>query len=278
MHHPGCLARFHPRRPGRRRLSPGRQVRLLCADRPAGAGATEPPKRDPVKGWTPEKRKQAYRRFGQIIIQVADELNVPANELLAYALKGEVPPQGRDQGFEDTKVPGQLALPAPAFPKTKSKVAAVAKPPRRKPADKRVVLRHNWSDAELEQLRNLAGKTPVKEIAAAIGVSVGAVYSKANEHKISLGGAPNDRGHVMWTQPRQDELRRLAGTMPSDEIGKLLGLSEDAIIKAGSRFKISLRFHRAAPAPVAKDNPGRAAFWTGERIMELRRLAEVERK
>ncbi len=47
--------------------------------------------------WTPEKLSKAHRLFGKIMIYVAEALQVPADELLEYGLKGVMPPMGEKQ-------------------------------------------------------------------------------------------------------------------------------------------------------------------------------------
>lgn len=59
--------------------------------------------------WTPEKLAKARRLFGKIMIYVAEALEVPADELLEYGLKGVVPPMGEKQRV------AQLQEPQPPF-------------------------------------------------------------------------------------------------------------------------------------------------------------------
>lgn len=47
--------------------------------------------------WTPEKIDKARRLFGKTMIYIAEALQVPADELLHYALDGEIPPMGKAQ-------------------------------------------------------------------------------------------------------------------------------------------------------------------------------------
>lgn len=199
------------------------------------------PQRDPVKGWTPEKRKKAYRRFGEIIIQVADELNVPANELLAYALKGEVPPQGRDQGFEDTKVPGQLALPAPAPAPKKAPQARSAKKaarPRVKAEPKQSGPKGPsiWTAEREAELRRLAGTMKRADLADAMGLSDAAVAKAGAHFNVSLKHTPADS----WTDERVAELRRLAEVerLPGPELAKRLGVKPSSLAGACHRYGI----------------------------------------
>lgn len=47
--------------------------------------------------WTPEKLQKAHRLFGKTMLYIAEALEVPADELVAYGLKGVIPPMGRAQ-------------------------------------------------------------------------------------------------------------------------------------------------------------------------------------
>jgi len=47
--------------------------------------------------WTPEKLEKAHRLFGKTMLYIAEALQVPADELVAYGLKGVIPPMGRAQ-------------------------------------------------------------------------------------------------------------------------------------------------------------------------------------
>lgn len=81
---------------------------------------------EPTPGlWTPEKLAKAHRLFGKTIILIAEALQVPAAELLAYGLKGVIPPMGEKQrvaqlidevsnGEPKPEVEPPLQLPAPA--------------------------------------------------------------------------------------------------------------------------------------------------------------------
>lgn len=47
--------------------------------------------------WTPEKLRLASRLFGEAMIKVAAQLQVPPKELLEYGLRGVIPPMGEGQ-------------------------------------------------------------------------------------------------------------------------------------------------------------------------------------
>lgn len=70
--------------------------------------------------WTPEKLAKARKLFGKTMIMIAEALQVPAAELLAYGLNGVLPPMGEKQrlgqllsAMAEGRAPDALALPAP---------------------------------------------------------------------------------------------------------------------------------------------------------------------
>jgi hypothetical protein len=216
------------------------------------------PVRDPVKGWTADKRKRAYRRFGEIIIQVADELNVPANELLAYALKGDVPPQGRNEGFEDTKVPGMALLPAPQ----------PASPGH--PATEEIDGRRHWPRERLAELRALAA-TPIGShgLAAHFGVSRAAIATLCSRENISITPAPREVKRRKWTEEQIAELRRLAEVeeLSAPALVAHFGMNTEAALR-------SICFLEGITIVHVGRRPRR---WTTERVAELRKLAEIDK-
>lgn len=73
--------------------------------------------------WTTEKLEKARRLIGKSVILIAEALQVPADELLLYGLKGIIPPMGASQRIGDllsqiadgAPTPDEpLALPPPA--------------------------------------------------------------------------------------------------------------------------------------------------------------------
>lgn len=90
---------------------------------PKQATAAEP---DTRGIWTPEKLTRARRLFGKTMIYIAEALQVPADELLRYALNGTLPPIGTGQRLGDllaqmaengAPLPSDMpALPAPETP------------------------------------------------------------------------------------------------------------------------------------------------------------------
>lgn len=94
--------------------------------KPPKAAKPKPEKVKPVKEatrdtrgiWTPEKLKKAHRLFGKIMIYLAEALQVPADELLEYGLKGVMPPMGEKQRVaqlvdREQQQPEQPATPSP---------------------------------------------------------------------------------------------------------------------------------------------------------------------
>ncbi len=255
-------------------------------DRPPAAAAQ--PEQMAEKGWTAEKRRLASKLFGETIIQVAFRLNVPANELLSFALHGEVPPAARDTGFADTVVPGST----PAL-----------SPPEAKPS-REFRQRRKWTEDRLALLREHAGTMPVTDLAALLEVSVGALKDAARENGIAirtrraLVPTPEQSARlreaagkvegvalaqefgvqiwtlrkwardlglnltvITWTEERRGELARLAGTMPMAELASQLGVSLQALKTEASARGLSLRFG----GPERHD-------WTAERLEQLRNL------
>lgn len=70
-----------------------------CGGQPKSAKPkTSKPEAAPQPGiWTQEKIDKARRLFGKTMIYIAEALQVPADELLHYALDGEIPPMGKAQ-------------------------------------------------------------------------------------------------------------------------------------------------------------------------------------
>lgn len=223
-------------------------------DRAPAAAAQ--PEQMPEKGWTAEKRRLASKLFGETIIQVAFRLNVPANELLSFALHGEVPPAARDTGFADTVVPGST----PALP-----------PPEAKPS-REFRVRRSWSEEKIALLCARAGTMPLTELAALLEVSVGALKAKAGARGISLRFQRPERQD--WPAERLEQLQALAGTMPAAELATLLGVTLIALKKQAHTHKVSLRY-RAPKAPrPPRERPARPPRAAAEKLVALRRAQQ----
>jgi hypothetical protein len=214
----------------------------------SGSGPGQPREQMPP-GWTPEKRRLAYTRLGKLIIALSEELNVPANELLAYALKGDVPPARGTGSFADTKVPGAGSN----GHGMQSPVAALPAPVRAGGV---------WDEAKRHRLRELAGKVPVAAIASELGISPSAIYAEAEAQGLDA----RTRGRAGRSLETVAEVIRLAGEelCTKAEISERLGITmytlEAIALENGIRF--TLRGRR------------RDIFWTPERVEELRGRAK----
>lgn len=224
-------------------------------DRPPAAAAQ--PEQMAEKGWTAEKRRLASKLFGETIIQVAFRLNVPANELLSFALHGEVPPAARDTGFADTVMPGST----PALP-----------PPEPKPS-REFRERRSWSEEKIALLCARAGTMPLTELAALLEVSVGALKAKAGARGISLRFQRPDRQD--WPLERLEQLQALAGTMPAADLAKKLSVTLLALKKVAHKQKVALRY-RAPKAPrPPRERPARPPRAAAQKMVALRRAQQL---
>ena len=210
-------------------------------DRPEAAPApAEPEKPEPMKpGWTDEKRRLAYRRFGRIIIGLSEELNVPANELLTYVLKGDTPPARGAQGFADTAIPGA----APAGP---TRVALPPPPPAVFDAAKRA------------RLRELAGRAKAAEIARELGVSRTKVYEEAKAANLDLSIRRQWSLEFVAEIVRLETEEHLTKREICDRVGVTMYTLEAIARENG------IRFTQRGKRPV---------LWDAARIARLRALA-----
>lgn len=80
-----------------------RQLRRAAGDssqkRPTPKPKASKPQAEPDNRgiWTPEKIEKAHRLFGKTMLLIAEALQVPPKELIAYGLKGVIPPMGKPQ-------------------------------------------------------------------------------------------------------------------------------------------------------------------------------------
>jgi hypothetical protein len=79
--------------------------------------------------WTADKVEKARRLFGKTMIYIAEALQVPAEELLHYALDGKVPPMGRAGRLGTLVNEREAAAAAPALA-TPNLPALTAQPSR----------------------------------------------------------------------------------------------------------------------------------------------------
>lgn len=214
---------------------------------------------DRVKGWTPEKRLLASRRFGETIIQVAWELNVPANELLAYSLHGEVPRAGAREGFAETRLPEPepepaermpAALPAPPLGRSRAGVLSTMAEQRRAA-----------SVALVPQIRALAGTMSVSAIEAQVGLGKSTLYKLAHEHGFSLATSEST------LKIDVAELRRLAATLDRPALARHFDVAPSAITHMAKRHGIAILRGRQG---------GVGKVWSDAQLERLRALAGKE--
>ena len=243
----------------------------LIDSQPASAAPKAVPK-FAESGWTAEKRRLAAKRFGEKIIETAWELNVPANELLAFALNGRVPPAAGNGGFADTKIESQEAAPQPL-------VALPAPVEHNKGGRPRT----KWTPDMVAALQENAGTLMLTQLATLLGVSTTAVKDKARALELSIAvrrkltptpeqvlrlqqAAGRVDGLVLaaefgvqiwtvrnwardlglklavpvWSDERVQQLRDGAGKVPAPELAEQLGVSPNALKTKASELGLSL--------------------------------------
>ncbi|SFZ85977.1 GcrA cell cycle regulator [Devosia enhydra] len=232
-------------------------------------------------GWTSAKLAEARKRFGQAMIGVPAELNVPANELLTYAINGSVPPIGRDAGFADTALPAPVTAPV-ALPAPELVEAA-------------------YVDVDIDELREPVIDLPAMALKG--GRAPTEVPQEDAQPQPSGAGKPGDGGQKQGIalpvgrvgtgrprdQKRGEQIRTLAAQgRHVGEIAHEAGVTNETIQKLARKYDISVlpmpRGWKPGDAPAPKPEPSdltdpgtaKAAdepVWTEERIEQLREMA-----
>jgi hypothetical protein len=127
-------------------LSQIRQRRKLADIRAGHAADVEP-----TPGlWTPEKLSKARRLFGTTMIFIAEALQVPPAELLAYGLKGVIPPMGKGQRIGQLLSDLAMEAEPPADPAEAEPLALPAPDEDERAADEALLAKMEDGDAELD--------------------------------------------------------------------------------------------------------------------------------
>lgn len=238
-------------------------------------------RRDERTIWTPAKKAQARKLFGQVITLVAAAVEVPPDEFLRYVMHGEEPGtrarRAASSGASaETRASGKAApapillLPPPQPPQPplaaetapqlgESQLAVgpeeAARPAGASPVRKGV----KWPEDLARRFEELVGTMPIEAVAAELGVTVTQARSRAWNTGFRI------RKKLDWTAERVEQLRAMAPTMSAAEIGRVMGGTEHAIAQGASRHGISLAKAGSAHGPVA--------MWTDERRARLAELA-----